>query len=169
MDGIDHQIFNQPPFMKNTSKETNHYAEAAMLIRKPASEVFDAFIDPSITNKFWFTKGSHKLEEGKSVDWTWEMYNHTVTITVKSIIINQSIVIQWGEDPEAIVEWQFESLKDSKTFVTITNTGFNGTTEELISQIRDATGGFTWVLAGLKAYLEHNIELNLVADRYPNV
>jgi hypothetical protein len=28
-------------------------------------------------------------------------------------------------------------------------------------------GGFTWVLAGLKAYLEHNIMLNLIADRFP--
>jgi len=47
------------------------------------------------------------------------------------------------------------------------NTGHKGTTDELISGIRDATGGFTWILAGLKAYLEHNIQLNLIADRYP--
>ena len=26
---------------------------------------------------------------------------------------------------------------------------------------------FTWTLAGLKALLEHNVRLNLVADRYP--
>jgi len=30
-----------------------------------------------------------------------------------------------------------------------------------------STGGFTIVLAGLKALLEHNIQLNLVADRFP--
>jgi uncharacterized protein (DUF2249 family) len=29
-------------------------------------------------------------------------------------------------------------------------------------------GGFTMVLAGLKALLEHGIELNLVADHFPN-
>jgi hypothetical protein len=28
-------------------------------------------------------------------------------------------------------------------------------------------GGFTLVLAGLKALLEHNIRSNLVADRFP--
>jgi len=36
-----------------------------------------------------------------------------------------------------------------------------------ISSIRDSTGGFSWVLSGLKAYMEHDIELNLIADRYP--
>jgi hypothetical protein len=32
-----------------------------------------------------------------------------------------------------------------------------------------STEGFTFVLAGLKAFLEHNIILNLVADRHPCV
>jgi uncharacterized protein YndB with AHSA1/START domain len=36
------------------------YSEAQMLIRKPVSEVFNAFIDPEKTKYFWFTKGSGK-------------------------------------------------------------------------------------------------------------
>jgi hypothetical protein len=28
-------------------------------------------------------------------------------------------------------------------------------------------GGFTAVLDNMKAYLEHNIKLNLIADKYP--
>ena len=39
--------------------------------------------------------------------------------------------------------------------------------DEQNAQIRDTTEGFTLVLAGLKAFLEHNIQLNLVADRFP--
>lgn len=31
----------------------------------------------------------------------------------------------------------------------------------------DSTGGFTQVLAGLKALLEHGIELGLVRDSHP--
>lgn len=147
----------------------NHFAEAAMLIRKPISEVFGAFIDPAITTKIWFTHSSGKLEEGKSVDWTWKMFDHTVSVLVKKILPQEKIIIQWGKDPEALVEWAFKSLKTDQTFVTITNRGFKGDQEALISQIRDATGGFTWVLAGLKAYLEYGIELNLIADRYPKM
>ncbi|SJN17484.1 hypothetical protein FM120_00535 [Sphingobacterium faecium PCAi_F2.5] len=31
----------------------------------------------------------------------------------------------------------------------------------------DSTGGFTTVLDGCKAYLEHGIDLNLIADKFP--
>ncbi len=146
---------------------TGNYAETAMLIRKPISEVFDAFINPEITTKFWFTKSSGKLENGKTIEWTWEMFDHTASVHVISITSNENIRIQWGEDKDAIAEWSFKSMGADKTFVTITNTGLKGTTDEIMAQIRDATGGFTWVLAGAKAYLEHNIELKLIADRYP--
>lgn len=149
------------------SQTTDYYADAAMLIRKPVSMVFEAFINPAITSKFWFTKGSANLEEGKSINWTWGMFNHTVTVSVKTIIPNEKIEIQWGENEAATVEWNFKSMGKDKTFVTIINRGFKGTTDELIAQIRDSTGGFTLVMAGLKAYLEYGIELNLVADKYP--
>ena len=60
-------------------------AKAQMLIRRPVAEVFEAFVDPSTTTQFWFTKSTGRL-----------------------------------------------------------------------------------VLAGLKALLEHNVVLNLVADHYPD-
>ena len=44
-------------------------AEAQMLIRKPVDEVFEAFINPSITKNFWFTKGSDRLEVDKKITW----------------------------------------------------------------------------------------------------
>ena len=40
-------------------------AKAEMLIRKPVAEVFEAFVDPEITRKFWF---SGRLEAGKHTD-----------------------------------------------------------------------------------------------------
>ncbi|HTE79855.1 MAG TPA: hypothetical protein VK634_04095 [Reyranella sp.] len=33
--------------------------------------------------------------------------------------------------------------------------------------VADSTQGFTLMLAGMKALLEHNIRLNLTTDRYP--
>lgn len=143
------------------------FAKAAMLIRKPISIVFNAFIDPEITTKIWFTKSSGKLDVGETISWTWEMFNHTVEILVKSIIPEERIQIQWGENKNALVNWDFKKISESETFVTITNTGFIGSSEDLIAQIRDATEGFTLVLANLKALLEHGILLDLVIDRYP--
>jgi hypothetical protein len=37
-----------------------------------------------------------------------------------------------------------------------------------VKQAIDSTQGFTFVLSGLKALLEHGIELNLVADKRPD-
>ncbi|MGZ7107405.1 MAG: SRPBCC domain-containing protein, partial [Methanobacterium sp.] len=85
-----------------------------------------------------------------------------------SIIKNEKIIVQWGNyDEKTRVEWTFTPLDKSRTFVNIVNSGFKGTPDELMEKVRDSTGGFTLVLAGLKAYLEHNIKLNLIVDRFP--
>ena len=55
-------------------EDQSKIVEAQMLIRKPAAEVFQAFIDPEITKHFWFTRSSGSLEEGKTITWEWEMY-----------------------------------------------------------------------------------------------
>jgi uncharacterized protein YndB with AHSA1/START domain len=140
--------------------------ETQMLIRKPVDVVFEAFTDPSITKNFWFTKGSDKLEEGKTITWEWEMYNLSTKVFVKEIIQNKKITIEWDE-PATTVDFEFIPLNNNKTYVVIRNYGFHQTGDELISVIRDSTGGFTTVLDGLKAYLEHNINLNLIMDKFP--
>ena len=139
-----------------------------MLIRRPVTDVFEAFINPDITTKFWFTKGSSRLEEGKQVQWEWEMYEVSIPVTVKAIEPNQRILITWpGYSALTTVEWTFAPRENNTTFVSITESGFTGDGDELVKQVADSTQGFTLVLAGLKAFLEHNVQLNLVADRYP--
>jgi len=143
-------------------------AKAAMLIRRPVADVFEAFVNPDITSQFWFTKGSGRLEAGKQVQWDWEMYGFSIQITVKSIEPNKRIMIEWpGYGSPSTVEWIFTSWKEGTTFVSITNAGLSGDGDQLVKQAIDSTGGFSWVLAGLKALLEHNVRLNLVADRFP--
>lgn len=139
---------------------------AQMLIRKPVSLVFKAFIDPEITKHFWFTKGSDKLATGKTVTWEWEMYQVSSKAFVKEIIPNKKIAIDWGE-PATAVDFNFEALSDDTTYVTISNDGFTEQGDELLRKINDSAGGFTTVLDGLKAYLEHHINLNLIADKFP--
>ncbi len=148
------------------SEKNSPRVECQMLIRKPVAGVFEAFIDPAITRNFWFTKSSGKLENGKTITWEWEMYNVSTNVLVKEIIANQKISINWG-DPLTTVDFEFEALESNKTYVVIRQYGFNQTGNELIESINDSTGGFTTVLDGLKAYLEHNINLNLIADKFP--
>jgi len=139
-----------------------------MLIRRPAADVFEAFVDPKITTKFWFTKSSGRLETGKQVQWDWEMYGISVPVTAKVVEPDERIVIEWpGYGSPTTVTWTFEPQPDDTTFVRITETGFAGTGDELVKQVAGSTQGFSLVLAGLKAFLEHGVRLNLVADRYP--
>jgi uncharacterized protein YndB with AHSA1/START domain len=135
-----------------------------MLIRKPVSEVFDAFIDPAITSKFWFSRGDGRLEAGATLKWYWDMYAVTAEVVVKSIERNHRILINWPTP----VEWIFIPRGDGATLVSITASGFVGTDDEKVGQAIDSMGGFSLVLAGCKAFLERGVMLNLVADRKPD-
>ena len=140
--------------------------QAQMLVRRPRDEVFDAFVDPTITTRFWFTRSSGKLEPDAKVTWEWEMYGASADVHVRAIERPSRILIEWGE-PSTTVEWRFTSLGAEATLVQISNTGFRGTEEEVVGMALDCMGGFSLVLAALKAWLEHGIALDVVADRDP--
>jgi uncharacterized protein YndB with AHSA1/START domain len=142
--------------------------KTGILIRKPVAEVFEAFVNPEITTQFWFTKGSGRLEAGKQVQWEWEMYGISIPVTAKAIEPGKRIVIEWpGYSGPTTVEWVFSPQRDGTTFVDITESGFAGDGDELVKHVTDSTQGFSLLLAGAKALLEHGIRLNLVADRFP--
>ena len=139
-----------------------------MLIRRPAAEVFAALVDPAITTRFWFTRGSGRLDQGQQVEWFWDMYNVSAVVTPQLIEADRRIVIEWpGYSGPTTVEWRLRSQPDGTTFVEVTESGFAGDGDALVQQVADSTQGFALMLAGMKAWLEHGIALNLVADRYP--
>jgi uncharacterized protein YndB with AHSA1/START domain len=142
-------------------------AKAEMQIRRPAAEVFEAFADPAITARFWFTHGSGRLEPGAKVRWDWEMYGFSVDVEVEAAAPDR-ILVTWSAygDPSTI-EWRFTPLPDATTFVSVINAGFTGSDAEKMKAALDSTEGFAFVLAGAKAWLEHGVELNLVRDRFP--
>jgi uncharacterized protein YndB with AHSA1/START domain len=148
------------------ANKNSHCAEAQMLIRKPAAKVFEAFIEPAITRNFWFTKASGRLELNKEVTWEWEMYGVSTNVIAREIEPNKKIVYDW-DDPPKTVEFKFNALSEDSTFVTVKESGYKQTGDELTDAIKDSTGGFTTVLDGLKAFLEHGINLNLIGDKYP--
>lgn len=142
-------------------------AKTGMLIRRPSGEVFETFADPAVTSKFWFSKGSSRLTPGAKVRWDWEMYGASAQVSVTAVDLGRRILVQWGE-PLTTIEWIFEARGEDQTMVTITNSGFAGTGDEQVAQALDAMEGFSLLLAGAKAYLEHGVQLNLVPDRHPD-
>jgi uncharacterized protein YndB with AHSA1/START domain len=142
-------------------------ARAEMQIRRPPGEVFEAFADPAITSRFWFTSGSGRLEPGARVKWEWAMYGFSVDVEVRAADPERIEVVWSAYGAPSTIEWRFTPLPDGTTFVSIANSGFAGSEAEKIKAALDATEGFAFVLAGAKAWLEHGVELNLVRDRFP--
>lgn len=147
----------------------NPVAKTGMLIRRPAAEVFEAIINPEITSKFWFSEASGKLEASRTVTWSWE--DHDVSIDVKALEVEplERVLIEWpGYTNQTQVEWTFRAVGNGATFVSVRESGWiEQEGDKLVRYVADSTQGFTLMLAGMKALLEHGIRLNLTADRYP--
>lgn len=134
-----------------------------LLIRAPAAAVYKAFVDPAVTSRFWFTRGSGRLDEHDVVTWHWDMYGASARVEVVALERDRRIAIAWPTP----VEWVLTRHGSRATFVEITATGFEGSAEERVARAIDAMGGFSFVLAGCKAWLEHGIALGLTRDHDP--
>ena len=140
-----------------------------LLIRRPVAEVFEAFVDPAIAARFWFSEGGGRLEPGAQVSWTWAMYGFTSPVTVTAFERDRRLAVDWGDgDDRTRVEWTFEPRGPDQTFVSITHSGFAGDAETQAAAALDGMNGFTLVLAGAKIWLEHGIEPRFVLDRHPD-
>lgn len=146
------------------SVESPPVARTQMLIRRPVAEVFEAFVDPTVTSRFWFTRGSGRVVPGAELTWEWEMYGAAAQVAVDVVEPCRRIVIRWPTP----VEWEFSPRGDRATLVVIIASGFTGPAGEQAVQAIDSMGGFSFVLAGCKAWLEHGLALNLVADHHPD-
>ena len=145
-------------------------ATAQMMIRKPIEIVFESLIEPAITTRFWFSKSSGRLTVGKRIRWDWEMYGLHTEVEVKALETNKRILLEWNQpDDPSSVEWTFDAKGQDQTLVRVKNWGFGG--DDLNKAIAEATasaGGFSFVLAAMKVFLEHGIEPNLIVDHDPD-
>ncbi|MFC4337427.1 SRPBCC domain-containing protein [Salininema proteolyticum] len=134
--------------------------EVAMLIRVSPETAFQAMADPEETVKFWFTESTGPLGPEAAVEWTWGMYGVTVPVTVTDFQRGERLAFVWREG--RTTEFTFEP-NGPHTFVQVREDGI-ASAEDLM----ETTEGFTLVLAGMKAYLEQDVELGLVGDRHPD-
>jgi uncharacterized protein YndB with AHSA1/START domain len=149
--------------MTDDQRPTPPVGKVQMLIRRPAHDVFEAFIDPEVTTRFWFTESSGRLEPGASVEWTFGSPDARASVYVQEVERDSRIAVEWGE-PTTQVEWRFAARSAQATLVMITESGFSGSPDDMVAQAVDSTGGFAQVLCALKALLEHGVELNVVRD-----
>jgi uncharacterized protein YndB with AHSA1/START domain len=141
--------------------------KVGMLIRRPPSEVFRAFVDPAVTTTFWFTGSTGKVVADARLTWEWEMYGVSTDVRVRTVEEDRLIVLDWGEEGRyTTVEFRFVPVREH-TYVRVTETGLHGDGDELAAYAADSTGGFAKVLCAAKALLEHDVRLTVVADHMP--
>ena len=143
-------------------------ATARTIIRRAPTEVFAAFVDADKMSKFWFTRTDDRLKEGETSRWALGSAADAFSfdILVKELREPEKIVIEW-EGPDGsttLVTWLFEETGQGDTILTIEETGFSGSRNDVVERVVDSTGGFNQVIIAMKAFVEHGVAVNVVAD-----
>jgi len=130
-----------------------------MEIRKPAHDVFEAFVDPAKIGNFWFSSSSERWEEGKTVTLRYEEYGAQGDIHVIEMIDDQRIVFEWGrEDGEPhLVTIAFRDTDSASTIIEVSEDGFDENDPDLIPKLVDNKEGWVYMLTCLKGYLEFGV------------
>jgi uncharacterized protein YndB with AHSA1/START domain len=127
-------------------------------ILKPVNEVFEAIIDPVKMSNYWFSSGSGRWEQGKTITLRYDEYDSQVDIKVMEIEANKKIVFQWGANGEGhVVTITLKELDNTSTIIEINEEGFNENDDELINDLLDNKEGWVYMLTCLKAYLEFGV------------
>ena len=72
-------------------------------ILNPANEVFEAIVDPDKMSNYWFSSGTGRVEQGKTITWRYDEYNAEVVIKVLEVEENKKIVFSWGDHGQETV------------------------------------------------------------------
>ena len=153
--------------MKGVESMNQIVAKARTKVLCSPQAVYHAFVDANTMSNFWFTRHDNGLENGKSVLWFVGNAADSIAIEVKVIdlVKPERILVDWGGDGEFTrVEWRITATEDGHSILTIQESGFSGTETEQFRKALDSTGGFNQVVVALKALLEHNACINVVAD-----
>ncbi|WP_280435715.1 SRPBCC domain-containing protein [Nocardia carnea] len=135
-------------------------------VAKPCAEVYEAVADPEQLSKYFTTGGARgRLVPGAEVTWDFHDFPGAFPVQVLKADPPRTIVVQW--DSEATTDeagtttttFEFEPIdNDTRTLVTITESSWRPTE----AGAKNAFGnceGWTGMLAALKVWVEHGINL----------
>lgn len=134
--------------------------KAAIEIQKPAAVVFEAITDPAQMSRYFISRSTGIMEDGKQLVWNFPEFDIDVPVRVGKLVQNQYLSFYWAGDDqkELLVEISLASRENGSTVVTVTEKGMNND-EAGINWLKGNTEGWANFLACLKAYLEYGINL----------
>jgi uncharacterized protein YndB with AHSA1/START domain len=132
-------------------------AKAELRVAKPAAEVFEAIVDPVKMSGYFISKGSARLEAGKTIQWTWGDVGAEASVKVLEVRRDRGVSFTWGEE-DSHVDIVLEPESPEATAVRVTE-GSWPSDEAGIERLSGQVFGWAHFLLCLKAYLEHGINL----------
>jgi uncharacterized protein YndB with AHSA1/START domain len=135
-------------------------------IARPCADVYEAVADPDQLSRYFTTGGARgRLEAGAEVTWDFHDFPGAFPVKVVEADPPRRIVIEWdgeatsGEAATTTTTFEFESIDgDTRTLVTITESAWQPTPDGAKNAFGNCEG-WTGMLAALKAWVEHGINL----------
>jgi len=143
-------------------------AKASIRIHKSADEVMAAITSAEMMSRFWFARCDDGFKQGEAVTFSMGIGDTAFSfeVMVKEFDFPNKLVFEWvGIDGRATqVCWTCKETADGSTILSIEESGFAGSDENIIARVIDSTGGFNQVIVAAKACIEHDVAINVVAD-----
>lgn len=128
-------------------------------IQKPASEVYEAIVNPDHMTLYFISESTGRLEEGSSPEWKFSEFDMRFSVNGKRMEKDRYISFTWEMNGvDHLVEIILEHLGDNDTKITITEGREDGENAD-IHFLKGNTEGWANFLACLKAYVEYGINL----------
>lgn len=134
-------------------------------VGRPVTEVYEAVADPGTLSKYFTTGGARgRLESDATVSWDFHDFPGAFDVQVVEAVPSERIVIRWDGvetvgDGATTVTFEFEPVDDgARTLVTITESAWTVTDLGAKSAFGNCMG-WTGMLAALKMWVEHGINL----------
>ncbi len=140
--------------------------KAALQISKPVSEVFEAIVNPDQMKNYFISKGSGRMEEGKTLMWSFPEFEGEFPIKVGKIEKDKYVSYYWADEGEdldkegskrLLVEITLDAYGEN-TVVIVTEKSMENN-EKGIKWLKGNTEGWANFLACMKAWLEYGIHL----------
>lgn len=133
-------------------------------VARPAAEVYELVADPAELSRYFTTGGARgRLEAGAEVSWDFADFPGRFPVTVVEAEPPRRIVIRWdgreSVEEQTTTTFTFTPVDGGvRTLVTITESAWRPTPGGAESAFGNCAG-WTGMLAALKAWAEHGINL----------
>lgn len=134
--------------------------KASIQVAKPASEVFEAIVDPAKMSNYFLARGSGRMEDGKELQWEFPEFDTKFPVRVDRTEKDKYVSFYWDSEDGTplLAEITLTPGNGNTTRVTVTEKGMKND-EAGIKWLKGNTEGWANFLACMKAYLEYGINL----------